>query len=97
MHKPSQFNLQIDSNENNKFIVYNTLFDSIIILDKPIDIFLKDATSEEYKKLVSMGFVVPSDRNEMMFLRELQKRTPKPHNLSHITIAPTLACNAKCF
>lgn len=99
MYKLSQFNLQIASNTNDKYIVYNTLFDSIIVLDKPIDIFLKDATSEEYQKLISMGFIVPSDMNEFAFLRKLQKKqaTSNKQNLSHITIAPTLACNAKCF
>ena len=85
-------------------IVFNTFTSSLILLEK--DLYQKVFVDEEFstiekdvlKSLVEMSFLVDSELDESFHLETIRTRGRYFDNDTHmITIAPTLACNARCY
>ncbi len=94
-YKSSIFNVQVPLDDN-RIALYNTktgalaLFNNAFALDK--------ALCENHESVVSQGFIVNKDINELNQLLLEHKSYMCDTNPSHIhfAIAPTLRCQAKC-
>ena len=99
-YKESEFNLMF-LDETGKHIYYNTFSGALVRLNQPIYQYIVEdqSDSDEYKKLISLGFLIPEKQDEInKFVIERKKAefgTVK--KLSRFVVAPTLACQAKCI
>lgn len=92
----SKYNYEVTNESNNKFLVYNLLFDSLCIFETPLREFVKKATPNELKVLESQGFIyLQNEIKEPRCISDI-KRIDNSKKLKHVTITPTLACNARC-
>ena len=97
--KHSQYNTV--KNKKQTYIVYNTLFNSMITLSESefkqyINIKFSDLSIVE--ALVDNGFLIPNYVNEYErydYYKQILLR--QPSDISHYTVALTSKCNAKCF
>lgn len=99
--KPSKFNIAQLYQGN--ILLYNTYSTSMVEMELQTykDIFENGANSynEEIKQLISMGFLVEDSLDELAEQKQLRETvvSTSGETISNIIIAPTLACNARCF
>lgn len=98
--KKSQYNLFVPLKDPGKYIVYNTLHDSILVADTELKQALEqniDALSKEHIAVLSeMGMVIDNDIDEKAILsfRYHKEKYSSPYSI--FVILPTLACNLAC-
>ena len=102
--KKSRFIVEQQGFCENTLLLYSTLTTSIVELEKEIyvDIF-ENSKYEQYqnevKSLLDMGFLIPDDKDEIMFLESLRKQILESNKdtPSYYIICPTTGCNARCY
>lgn len=105
-YKPSVYNLVIDSVEDGKQLIFNTLTSAFCTLDtkgqKVLSEapYMTDSQSEEYsaivKQLASLGFLVEEDFDERKFVGLQSSLFRYGNKTLALTIGPTLDCNMCC-
>ena len=103
--KTSKYNIFCDV--YNKIVGYNTLNDSIIVINKDIyHSFLKGLNNIDcFKKncpktfalLCNKGFIVDDDVDETLTAKSILFETNNNDSYFHIVINPTLNCNFNCW
>lgn len=101
--KSSQYNLIIPTKDPDKYILYNTLNDSILVADTELkkllenDIVDTDTLTEEHLRVLEdMGMIVDDGVNEQNILSFKYHREKFASPYSTFVIFPTLACNLAC-
>lgn len=101
MYKLSKYN--IIKKYNNEILIYNSFTKSSIILDgdSNIDVFdnfdlFESLSDEEKNVLITNGFVIDDNRNELQELEYMFKKTYFDNNFLNIVLVPSLSCNFKC-
>ncbi len=99
--KSSQYNLFVPTKDPNQYVLYNTLQDSILVVDGELKEMLEsntlDALAEEHSHTLSdMGIIVDSDLDERKVLSFRYHREKYSSPYSTFVIFPTLACNLAC-
>lgn len=92
-YKPSVFNIEIPYND--RFIIYNTYSGALSLLDSP----LADSDEKMRENLARQGFFVDerlNETNRLLIERNRELYTSRIRFL-HIEIAPTMACQARCW
>lgn len=90
-----------------KMILFNTLADKSLVLEKPLaDVLehyrhkiteLRSIHPEFYKALVDGNFIVMDTCNEVEDVEKLRVSTLSDKTQYHLTINPTLDCNFNCW
>ena len=105
--KLSKFNTSIYYNE--KFIYHNSLTQSFLLLDPMLMDLVNAAQAEDnimgiedihvdlYKSLLSNGFIVPKETDEIQKVRELIDHVDNQDESYHLMVNPTMNCNFKCW
>jgi uncharacterized protein len=97
--KISQYNLIVPL-KTGKYIVYNTLHDSILVADTELKHALEhniDALAKEHIAVLSnMGMVIDNDVDEKSILSFKYHKEKYSSPYSIFVILPTLACNLAC-
>lgn len=97
--KESKFNIISKSNE--RVIIYNTLYSSLTRLsNEEYEMFSKRVIPDEKlaQKFVDQGIWVRKDSDELeQYNRYTYYANKYVKCIPHITITPTMECNAKCF
>ena len=101
MHlKPSRFNVLLDDNRLafNSFtcalVQFNHSFQKIL-LNPNASLSVQDNLLRD--QMLSCGFLVPSDLNELSALRSRYLQSQSNHDTLAVTIMPTDSCNFNCF
>lgn len=99
--KSSQYNLVIPTKDPDKYILYNTLHDSILIVDSELKELLEnntvDTLSKEHAQILeTMGMIVRNNVDEKAILSFRYHREKYASPYSTFVIFPTLACNLAC-
>lgn len=99
--KSSLYNLFVPTKDPEKYILYNTLHDSILVVDGELKEMLEnkplDALTEEHMHVLSdMGIIVDDDLDERKVLSFRYHREKFSSPYSTFVIFPTLACNLAC-
>lgn len=100
-YKKSQFNYE--GNTQNGYVIYNTLYNSLTRLSEEeyqiYSLLYEDAKNEQVAdQLASQGLWVPSEVDELEQYNLYTDYANKYiSNRPHITITPTMECNARCF
>ncbi len=99
----SEYYIPVDLNDS-EVLVYSTLSTSMITLshDRYHQIFEKKEISvsdDEYSDLEEMGFIFQGepDAQAKELERIRQDIVDSDHGITAVTIAPTMACNARCY
>jgi uncharacterized protein len=99
--KSSQYNLVVATKEPGKYVVYNTLHDSILVADAELKDVLEsdtvDSLDEEPSKILKgMGMIVEDamDEKQILSFRYHREKYSSPYAI--FVIFPTLACNLAC-
>ena len=95
--KKSRYNYVSEWNE--KFIIYNGMKGTCVILDK-LEYVLFDSISREnafYKEYCRLGFYVEEDIDEFSAFLNSAKATRENNSLLYYRIYTTTACNANCY
>lgn len=109
MYKKSNYNIEVDTLENNSILLFNTMSSSFGILDLETKKVYDNIESindqedinslmenKEFINMLNNGYIVPHDFNELDLLK-LRRESGKYLNKSlTLTIAPTLDCNMAC-
>ncbi len=94
---------------NDKVVGYNAISDHFLILEPLLyELFeagrtedriedLKDIHEDFYNTLVSKGFLVENEQNELKKIIEISDKTDFDDSTYEITINPTMNCNFKCW
>ncbi len=97
--RPPLFNYTLPF--ESRFLIYNCLTDALICLDKPLEPnTISDLDEQQRKILIESGFILCNPQNEQLIIEKLLEPAIKKHSqplYGHITITPTLCCNARCF
>ncbi|MBU7000970.1 MAG: SPASM domain-containing protein [Theionarchaea archaeon] len=99
--KCSQYNLVVATKEPGKYVVYNTLHDSILIADTELKNVLEsdaaDSLDEEYCTILkNMGMITEDALDEKQILSYRYHREKYSSPYAVFVIFPTLACNLAC-
>ena len=98
--KHSQYNVSI-KNKNGKHIVYNTFTTSLIELDEEFNkrFHALDLNQEEIDSLYEMGYLVQDGEDELLRQKLIRNEISYQDygKVAGLFIAPTMACNARCF
>ncbi|KYK36589.1 MAG: radical SAM protein [Theionarchaea archaeon] len=99
--KSSKYNLFIPTKDSNKYILYNTLQDSILVADFELKELLEnnkfdDLTEEHLDVLKTMKILVDDglDEKKVLSFRYCKEKYSSPYSI--FVIFPTLACNLAC-
>lgn len=90
---PSFYNFEYG--KGNNYVIFNSASGAILKTHYSL-ISLERFLPDEIKELVSNGFIVPKDIDEVERTFNRVKRTGK-ETPNYFTIIPTTTCNAKCF
>lgn len=99
--KPSKFNIAQPFQGN--ILLYNTYSTSMLELELELynNIFVNNNNSFKYEidRLFSMGFLIDDSLDELVEQKQLREMvvSNSGSTISNVIIAPTLACNARCF
>ena len=99
--KSSIYNLFVSTSEPDKYILYNTLHDSILIADTELKDVIEsdtvDAIEKEHLRILeTMGMVVDDSTDERTVLSFRYHREKYSSPYAIFVIFPTLACNLAC-
>lgn len=104
--KPSKFNIFIPLQESEEFLIFNTLTDSRVVVNRhikevieksPINEFLLGRDERGYlKELLELGIVVTDNVDEDLELEYWFQRFKFDTSILGITVLPTYACNLAC-
>lgn len=101
----SKYNVEIEY--DNGILLYNSLTDKLLpisyndyavieTLMENLQVF-QDKYSNLYLDFKNSGFIIPSDFDELAYIKLQNKRRIFINKDYHITINPTLDCNLKCW
>jgi uncharacterized protein len=99
--KSSLYNLIIPTKNPETYILYNTLHDSILIVDTELKEILEsntvDTLSKEHSQVLeTTGMIIDNDVDEHAILSFRYNREKYASPYSTFVIFPTLACNLAC-
>ncbi|SHG71616.1 radical SAM/SPASM domain-containing protein [Pedobacter caeni] len=94
---------------DNSHILYNTLTNSVLLLEPALVDLYKAAVAENdvdglgnyhptfFQKLLEDRYIVTDDANEIEEVREIMNRVDADEFRYHLVINPTMNCNFKCW
>jgi uncharacterized protein len=101
----SKYNVEIEY--DNGILLYNSLTDKLLPINYPdyavIETLMEHIPEFErqypdlFQAFQNSGFIIPSDFDELAYIRLQNKRCVFINKDYHITINPTLDCNLKCW
>jgi len=105
--KYSQFNSILEYKDRG-FVVYNSLVQKAIFLDKALREILEQKIEEGidnlqnihpsfYEYLGKFGFLVNDDIDEIERVKEISRKIDENPHVFLLTINPTMNCNFKCW
>lgn len=104
--KPSRFNLVVEPQEDGRILLFNTFSNALCLINKNEQCFLSGAEYDFEKlsgtdrkvieQLLSMGFIVNQDVDELNELELQQNLARYGNRVLTLTIGPTLNCNMCC-
>lgn len=101
-YKESYYNLEIDNDNNDRVLVFNTVTGALSWFNSEnYDTFHNKENIDEkslLKDIINLGFVVRQDRNELAWIKYQNRMTSYNNNPDylHFVVTPTMACNYKC-
>lgn len=98
--KTSQFNVTSSIPGTNKVILYNSATGSIACFKEEAYNNLQNGLlkDDDFKLCCEQGFLVPEDKDELAAIAKHREEAIRDdEGIARFTIAPTLACNARCF
>lgn len=102
MLKPSNYNIFIPTNKDDEVILYNSLNDSVLIIDSETQTIIQNGeltniSKNELSTLKKLGILVNKELDEMKVLRlEYNRIKYNTGFYSLFVILPTFACNLGC-
>lgn len=101
--KESKYNIYLEYKD--VFVLYNTLYESILMLSdviyaKLLEIGIEKCFSineELYNKVVDGRFLIDDDVDELQEIKRIIKQKDFSDEEYHLIINPTLDCNFNCW
>lgn len=106
--KVSKYTFCFDYNEN-EYYIYNSLSNALVEVDKSHHDVISDAktTQEElnensfdsdfWQMLINKRFINDNEKDEFLLYKSMILPLRNQRDFMHLTLAPTMECNFKCF
>jgi uncharacterized protein len=99
--KESKFNIKIGGISNDRYVIYNTLKDSITLIDSDVMILLEKKEIEKIppellSELRSGGIIVDDQLDELKYYAYLYNKARYNSDVYMFTVITTYVCNLRC-